>query len=67
MDIQTSYAKLAARLGDIMYKLHLLQDEQQRVLAEIRELDKLAGMMAKKDEEKKPQTAQDAAGSDSAS
>lgn len=51
MDLNKQYEQLAAQLGDIVYKLHLLDAAKAEVLDKIKELDKLAGIMnAKKNE-----------------
>jgi hypothetical protein len=47
MDFKAQYAKLAAMLGDVTYKIELLGAERAKLLSEIRELDALAGKVAK--------------------
>lgn len=50
MDFNKEYLALAAQLGDIQYKMQLLQDQQAKILEQIKQLDKLAGMANEKKE-----------------
>lgn len=53
MDLNKQYELLAAQLGDITYKMILLESAKADLIEKIKELDKLAGMMnadAKKNE-----------------
>ena len=51
MNFNEQYMVLAAKLGDIQYKLTLLKIEQEKTIEEIKQLDKLAGLVnAQKDE-----------------
>lgn len=56
MDLQKQYQELAAQLGDICYKLQLLEQHKQKLISDIKKLDELAGMMAKKDSNEAQQT-----------
>lgn len=56
MDIQKQYQTLAAQLGDICYKLTLLEQHKTNLIIEIKKLDELAGMMAKKEANETKQT-----------
>lgn len=44
MDITQEYRKLAMTLGDIMYKLALLENAKAETLEKIKKLDQLAAM-----------------------
>lgn len=39
------YEELAKQLGDVTYKLLVLQQKQQELIAEIKKLDELAGLI----------------------
>ena len=56
MDLQKQYEALAAQLGDVCYKLTLLEQHKESLILEIKKLDELAGMMAKKDANEAQQT-----------
>lgn len=56
MDLQKQYETLAAQLGDVCYKLTLLEQHKESLIVEIKKLDELAGMMAKKDANEAQQT-----------
>lgn len=56
MDLQKQYEALAAQLGDVCYKLTLLEQHKESLILEIKKLDELAGMMAKKDTNEAQQT-----------
>lgn len=45
MDLNQRYAKLAAQLGDIDYKLYTLGEQRLEILRQLRALDELAGML----------------------
>lgn len=53
MDFNDAYAKLATQLGDICYRLELMQLMKDNVLAQIKRLDELAGEAAKAAEQAK--------------
>lgn len=56
MDLQKQYETLAAQLGDVCYKLTLLEQHKESLILEIKKLDELAGMIAKKDANEAQQT-----------
>lgn len=45
MDLNKQYEVLAAQLGDIAYKQHLLDKAKVELIKQIEKLDELAGMM----------------------
>lgn len=45
MDLNKQYEVLAAQLGDIAYKQHLLDKAKAELIKQIEKLDELAGMM----------------------
>lgn len=45
MNIQEKYAKLVAELGDTQYKLETLQEKRAELMADIKMLDGIAGML----------------------
>lgn len=49
MNLQKRYEQLASQLGDICYKLMLLEEHKNKLIAEIKKLDDIASMMAKKE------------------
>lgn len=52
MDLSKQYEMLAAQLGDVCYKLNLLEQHKESILQQIRALDKLAGEMKNEAQEK---------------
>lgn len=56
MDFNKLYAELAAKLGDLEYKLYVLQKQRESLLKSIEQLDQAAGLAAKANETQKPQT-----------
>lgn len=63
MDIQKQYELLAAQLGDVVYKLELLEQHKTSLMQQIKKLDALAGRLANEAEEKNAE--ERAAGTDS--
>ena len=49
------YEELAKQLGDVTYKLLVLKQKQDELIAEIKKLDELAGILNGKAQEKNPE------------
>lgn len=45
MDFSKKYEQLAAQLGDVTFKLLVLKEKQEELIAEIKKLDQLAGLL----------------------
>jgi chromosome segregation ATPase len=55
MDLLQKYEELAKQLGDVTYKLLALQNKQQELLKEIKNLDEAVGIINAQKKEKNAQ------------
>lgn len=63
MDLVKKYEELAKQLGDVTYKLLVLQEKQEELIAEIKALDEAAGILNGQKKEKNLEVRQGGANS----
>lgn len=56
MSLLKKYEQLASQLGDVTYKLLMLQEKQKELIAQIKNLDEVAGMLNAEKKETKAES-----------